>query len=87
MKRLVGEKPNCKECRVELYPSNNIIDYIVKTYGNILMQSTGEAINISPEGIRLVMDIENIDDKVTITQKLLVYLQEVINIQHRSLDE
>lgn len=78
MKRKKGEIPDCDNCagKVSLLPNNNIIEYLVNKYSNLLMNQSG----IKPEGIKLVLELEEdiIEDTQLIAQKLAVYLGSIL---------
>ena len=84
-KRRQGLEPDCSKCnRPELLPENNIIDYLIGNYGRML--TTGDG-GISADAIRLVLEIEEIENKTLITQKIIVYLRTVLEIQFKEISD
>lgn len=79
-KRRQGLKPDCKKCRVELLPENNVIDYLMYKYGGIMIDGMG---SISAEGIRLAVEIEDIEDRALVTYKLVTYLRAALDSQNK----
>lgn len=61
-------------------------------YGSILVTNGGinadggiNIGNINPDGIRFIMEIEEIENKAIITQKLIAYLRTVLEIQFKEI--
>ena len=82
-KRRQGLKPDCTECKkdkIDLLPENNIIDYIMSKYGSMLVDGMG---CINPDGIRFVLELEEIKDKELITQKLITYLRVALDTRSK----
>ena len=77
-KRRQGLKPDCEEYKLDLLPENNIILYIVNTYIGILIDGMG---GINVDGIKFVLDLEEVVDKPLITQKLITYLKSALKAQ------
>lgn len=81
IQRRLNLEPPCDKCKiVKVLPENNIIIYIINMYGGVLTNGMG---GISADGIRLVLDTENIEDRELITQKLIIYLSAALNTQHK----
>lgn len=69
--------PNCKECGlVEIMPENYLTFGLIEKYSGILINDGV----IKPEGIKLMLDIENIpnEDRPEIVQKIIISLYAAV---------
>ena len=73
----------CDRCKkVKVHPRNREVVDIVLRYSGIL---TGGMGGVNAEGIKLVLEIEDIPEPKIFTQKLIIYVLAILEEQKRDV--
>lgn len=71
-----GKKPPCEKCKPVVSPGNCEVIDLIDMYDSVFFYEG----NICIEGIRCVLDIEDIKEKGITLQKIMIYVFSVLNI-------
>lgn len=64
----------------KLHPNNVYIYNLIEEYYGLLLDSTTSGIKLNVEGMKHILEVNNVKDKRSATKKIMAYIQTAVGI-------